>query len=210
MLRSGQLVGYQVPLSRRDPRSRGKWGAWRILDPGARFARYLKESEQHLEHIPLLSTAEEVLGVRPGTIRQLKKRGQLQGQATPNETLYTAQELRRFLLSRESRAEGQKLYSPTLGRWARALIAQDVSIQAEVLDKLLKEAVGLEEPLKSKYVVKMWEYFDAVNSLLRSAKLGEDVALAVSKTKPMQLDPRSYLPRAHVLSKYLDYNNLHP
>ncbi len=113
-------------------------------------------------------------------------------------------------MSRESRAEGQKLYSPTLGRWARALIAQDVSIQAEVLDKLLKEAVGLEEPLKSKYVVKMWEYFDAVNSLLRSAKLGEDVALAVSKTKPMQLDPRSYLPRAHVLSKYLDYNNLHP
>jgi hypothetical protein len=212
MLRSGRLVGYQVPASRRDPRSRGKWGAWRILDPGAKFARYLRESEQHLEHLPLLSGREvaEVLGVKPGTIRQSKKRGRLQGEVTPSGTLYTVQELRRFLLRRENKAGGQKLSSPILGRWAQALVAQDSSIQAQVLDELLKQAVGLAEPLKSRYLVEVWRHFDAVNSLLRSARLGEDLRLAVSKTKPMQLDPNTYLPRAHVLSKYLNYGDLHP
>jgi len=211
MLRSGRLVGYQVPLRRGDPKSKGKMGAWRILDPGAKFARHLEESKRHLEHIPLLNGREvaELLGLKSGTIRQLKKRGQLHGEATPSGTLYTVEELRRFLLRRESKTEGRKLYRPILGRWARGIIAEDVWAQAEVLDELLKQAVGLEEPLKSKYVVKIWEHFDAVNSLLRSARLGEDVALAVSKSRPMQLDPKPYLSRAHVLSKYFNYGDLH-
>jgi|HubBroStandDraft_6_1064221.scaffolds.fasta_scaffold03969_5 hypothetical protein len=178
MLRSGQLVGYQVTLRRQDPKSRGKMGAWRILDPGAKFARYLKESERHLEHVPLLSGREValVLGLKSGTIRQLKKRGRLQGEATTNGTLYTVDELRRLLLRRESKAEGRKVYSPTLGRWAQGLVAQDATVQAEVLDELLKQAIGAAEPLKSKYVVEIWGHFDAVDSMLRSAKLGEGMA----------------------------------
>jgi hypothetical protein len=212
MLRSGLLVGYQVPLRHRDPKSRGKFGAWRILNPGAKFARHLKESERHLEHVVLLNGREvaEVLGLKSGTIRQLKKRGQLRGQSTPNGTLYTVEELRRFLLRRESKAEGRKLYSPTLGRWAQALVSQDATVQAEVLDELLKQAVGLAEPLKSKYVVEVWQHFDGVNSLLRSARLGEDLALAINKAKPKQLDLQPLLPRTHVLSKYLNFGDLHP
>jgi hypothetical protein len=178
MLRTGQLVGYQVTLRRQDPKSRGKMGAWRILDPGAKFARYLKESERRLEHVPLLSGREvaEVLGLKSGTIRQLKKRGRLQGTAASNGTLYAVEELRRFLLRRESEAEDRKLYSPTLGRWAQGLVAQDATVQAEVLDELLKQAVGLGEPLKSRYLMRVWLHFDAVSNLLRSARLGEDVA----------------------------------
>lgn len=212
MLRDGRLVAYQVPPSRRDPKSRGKFGAWRILDPGAKFTRHLKDSERHLEHVPLLNGREaaEVLGVKPGTIRQLKKRGQLQGRATPDGTLYTVQELRRLLLRRESKAEGGKLYSPTLGRWAQALVSQDVSIQAEVLDELLKQAVGLTEPLKSQYLVELWQHFDAVNSLLRSAKLGEDIALAARKSAPMQFDLKPDLPRVPVLSKFFNYGDFRP
>jgi hypothetical protein len=211
-LRSGQLVGYQVPLRRRDPKTRGKMGAWRILDPGARFALYLKESERHLEHVPMLNGREvaEVLGVKSGTIRQLKKRGRLQGQATQTGTLYTVGELRRLLLRRESKAKGRKLYSPILGRWALALLSQDATIQAEVLDELLKQAVGLAEPLKSKYLVEVWQHFDAVNSLLRSARLGEDLTLAISKTMPRQLDPKPHLRRIPVLSKYFNYGDLRP
>ena len=189
-------------------------GAWRILDPGAKFARHLKESERHLEHVPLLNGREvaEVLGVKSGTIRQLKKRGRLQGRATPNGTLDTVQELRILLLRRESKAHAhrQKLYSPTLGLWAQGLVSQDATVQAEVLDELLKQAVGLTEPLKSKYVVEVWLHFDAVNSLLRSARLGEDLTLAISKTMPRQLDPKPHLRRIPVLSKYLSYGDLHP
>lgn len=212
MLRNGRLVAYQVPPSRREPKSRGKFGAWRILNPGAKFARHLKESERHLEHVPLLNGREvaEVLGVKSGTIRQLKKRGQLQGQATPNGTLYTVEELRRHLLRRESKAEGRKLYSPTLGRWAQALVSQDATVQAEVLDELLKQAVGLAEPLKSKYVVELWQHFDAVDSLLRSARLGEDLTLAISKTMPRQLERIPNLSRVPLLSKYFNDGNLHP
>jgi hypothetical protein len=212
MLRSGQLVGYQVPPSRRDPKSRGKFGAWRILDPGAKFARHLKESERHLEHVPLLTGREvaEVLEVKAGTIRQLKKRGRLQGHATSNGTLYTVEELRRHLLRRESKAEGRKLHSPTLGRWAQGLVSHDATVQAEVLDELLKQAVGLAEPLKSKYLVEVWQHFDAVNSLLRSARLGEDLTLAISKAMPMGLDPKSYLRQFPVLNRYLNYRDLRP
>jgi hypothetical protein len=211
MLRNGRLVGYQVPLSRRDPKSKGKFGAWRILDPGAKFARHLKESERHLEHVPLLSGREvaEVLGVKPGTIRQQKRRGRLQGSETPSGTLYTVEELRRLLLRRESKAKGPKLYSPILGRWAQGLVAQDATVQAEVLDELLKQAVGLAESVKSRYIVEVWRHFDAVNSLLRSVKLGEDVTLAISKTMPRQLNPKLNLPRVPVLSKYVNHGDLH-
>jgi hypothetical protein len=185
-------------------------GAWRILDPGAKFARYLKESERHLEHVPLLNGREAgvVLGIKSGAIRQLKKRGQLQGQTTPNGTLYTVEELRRFFLRRESKAGDRKLYSPALGRWAQALVCQDATVEAQVLDELLKQAVGLAEPLKSKYLVEVWQHFDAVNSLLRSAKQGEDISLAARKSKaPPQFDLK--LPRV-LLRTFLNYGGPPP
>lgn len=211
LLRSGRLVGYQVPLSYRDPESRGKMGAWRILNPGAKFARYLEKSKRHVEHIPLLSSREmaEVLGVKQATVRQLRKRGRLHGTATTDGTLYTVQELRKFLLRRESKAEQRKLFSPLLGRWAQGLVAEDTSLQAQALDELLKQAVSLEEPQKSRYVVEVWQHFEAVNSLLQSARLGEDISSAVKKTFPVQLVLESDLPRVPVLSKFFDHSDLH-
>ena len=211
MLRSGRLAGYQVSLSYRDAKRTGKMGAWRILDPGAKFALHLKEFERHLEHVPLLNGREaaEVLGVKPGTIRQLKKRGQLQGTATSNGTLYTVEELRRILLRRESKSESGRLYSPILGRWAKGLVAGDACVQAQALNELLEQSIGLAQPLKSKYLVQVWQHFDAVNSLLRSAELGEDVGLAVNKTAPIQFDRKLDLRHFGVLGKYLDYGDLH-
>jgi len=212
MIRQGRLVGYQVPLSYQDAKRRGKMGSWRILDPGVKFARYIEESKRNLEHVPLLSGREaaEVLGVQSGSVRQLKKRGRLQGQRTPNGTLFSVQELRRFLLRRENKAEGRKHYSPILGRWAQGLVARDTSVQAEVLDELLTQAVGLADPQKSRYVVEVWRHFDAINSLLRSAALWEDIAQAVNKTMSTELDAKPHLPEISVLSKYLNDGNLHP
>jgi len=194
MLRNGQLVGYQVPTSHADFRRRGKMGAWRILDPGAKFARYLEESKQRVEHVPLLSGREAaaVLGVKPGTIRQLKKRHRLQGTASTQGTLYSVQELRRLLWKRDCKARknGRALCSPTLITWARGIVAKDAGIQAEALDELLRQAVFLSEPAKSHYVVKIWEHFDAVNYLLRSATLGEDPDFAATKAKSSSIVPR--------------------
>jgi len=171
MLRSGRLVGYKVP----DSPSRGKMGAWRILNPGHKFARYIEESKRHLEHVPLLSGGEtaEILGVKPGTVRQMKKRRQLQGKADGNKTLYSVQQIRRLLWERERRAgrQGRRSYSPILVTWARGLVTQDTPVQAQALDELLRQAVGVPEPAKSCYVVGLWRHFDAVNSLLLSARL---------------------------------------
>jgi hypothetical protein len=77
LLKRGSLVGIWLPKH-----GRSRWGEWRILDPGEQFSRYLQESRRHVEHVPLLSSRElpEVLGVKPGTIRQMKKHGQIRGQ----------------------------------------------------------------------------------------------------------------------------------
>jgi hypothetical protein len=174
MLNRGILVGYQVPRSRGDNRAKSKMGAWRILNPGEKFVRYLHESNRRLEHVPLFSGTEvaEILGVKPGTIRQLKRRGLLKGEASDGRTLYSVRELRRFLRRRELKSQkaGRRLYSPILIHWARGLVQNDSSVQARALNDLLNEAVPLPGSIKSHYVVKLWEHFDAVNALLQAVK----------------------------------------
>ena len=66
----------------------------------------------------------------------------------------------------------------------------DESVDVQVLDTLLREAVSLSEPLKSHYVVEVWNHFDAVNSLLQSAKLGEDFVYAAKKARSSNPVPK--------------------
>lgn len=173
MLRHGLLVGYQVPGSQ----SRRKKGAWRILNPGAKFARYLEESKRRCEHVPLLSGREvaEILGVRPSAIRQLKKRHRIEGKLVGRTTVYSVEAVRHLLKQRERKiASDRKLYSPTLATWARGLVSQDSSLQAQALDEMFRQLVRVPEPAKSRYILELWQLFDAVNSLLRSASLKRD------------------------------------
>ncbi len=183
MLRHRQLVGYRLPRS-----GRNSWGEWRILDPSAAFARYVSESRRHIEHVPLLSTQEtaELLSVSPAAIRQLKRRGCLHGTKVGTATLYSAAEIRRFLLRREKRSRQGKrrVYSPILATWARGLAQRDENVGVQVLDSLLHQAIAIPEPAKSRYVTEIWEHFDAINSLVRSARTGEDIGSAVKKAKP--------------------------
>jgi hypothetical protein len=194
MVRRGQLVGYRLPRS-----GRNKGGQWRILDPGAKFARYVEESRRHLEHIPLLSSREvaELLGVSTAAVRQLKRRRQLRGSRVGVATLYTAAEVRRFLFKRErgSRQGNRRMYSPILADWARRLARGDEPVDVQVLDSLLREAVPIPEPEKSQYIVEVWEHFDAINSLLRSARAGEDIRSAVKKARPKNPVPKPQIAR---------------
>jgi hypothetical protein len=172
LIRRGQLVGFRLPK-----RGRNKFGAWRILYPGPRFARYLEECKRHVEHVPLLSGREvaEILNVTPAAVRQLKKRRRLQGTRVGMATLYTAAEIRKFLFTRESRSRrgGTGMYSPILAAWARGLAEQDEAAGVHTLDSLLREAITIPEPAKSRYIVEVWDHFDAINSLIRAAKTGE-------------------------------------
>jgi len=183
MLRHRQLVGYRLPRC-----GRNKWGEWRILEPSAAFARYVSESRRHIEHVPLLSTAEvaEMLAVTPGAVRQLKRRRRLQGTKVGMTTFYTVAEIRGFLFRRERRRRQgrRRVYSPILATWARGLAEQDKGVGVQVLDSLLRQSVAISEPEKSQYVVEVWEHFDAINSLLRSAKAGEEFGSAVKKARP--------------------------
>jgi hypothetical protein len=201
LIRRGQLVGYRLPRS-----GRNQWGQWRILDPGAKFARYVDEVNRHVEHVPLLSGREvaEVLGVTPNAVRQLKRRRRLRGTKVGMNTLYTAGEVRRFLFKREriSRQGARKVYSPILATWARGLVKQDEQVGVQVLDSLLRAAVPIPEPARSQYIVEVWDHFDAINSLLRSARTGEDIASAVKKAQPKDLVPK---PEINTLADAIEF-----
>jgi hypothetical protein len=157
----------------------------------------LEECKRHVEHVPLLTGREaaELLAVTPAAIRQLKRRRRLRGTKVGPVTLFTAAEIRRFLFQREkaSRQGSRKMYSPILATWLRRLVAQDELIDVQVLDGLLHEAVGIREPGKSQYIVEIWGHFDAINELLRSARLGEDIAHAVKKARSPDWIPARHL-----------------
>jgi hypothetical protein len=168
------LVGYRVPVRRRDRKRFGPYGDWRILDPGAKFALYLEQRKRHIEHIPLASGREvaEIVGLTPAAIRQLKKRGRIHGKQVGNKTFYTAAEVRRFLYVRQkpSVADGRKLYSPILAHWLRELLNQDDRISGDILDRLLRQVVGTPQPLKSRFITEIWSHFDSINDLLRQVR----------------------------------------
>jgi hypothetical protein len=180
LLKRGLLVGIRLPR-----RGRSRWGEWRILDPSEQFARYIQESKRHVEHVPLLSSRElaEVLGVTPGAIRQLKKRGQIHGKKLGNAAMYSAAEVRRFVFSKKrgSQRNGRQMYSPILANWLRGVLEEDEHIEAQVLTELLERVVPIPAPDKSGYITELWHHFDAINDLLQSAKRGEGFFSAVKK-----------------------------
>ena len=186
MLKQGVLVGYKVPAWRKHRGRLVPWGKWRILDPGHKFAKYLDESRRHIQHVPLLSNREvaEIVGLTPSAIRQLKKRKGLSGITVNHQTLYTAGEIRRFLLRREKR--GRESYSPILVRWLQGLAAQDEHVTVRVFDEMLSQVVAIPEPEKSIYLTQLWWHFDMINDLLRSATLGENAASAIKGAQSRQ------------------------
>ncbi len=203
MIRRGQLFGYRLPR-----RGRNKWGEWRILDPSTKFARYVEESRRHIEHVPLLSTCEvaELLAVTPSAVRQLKRRRRLRGTKVGMTTLYTVAEIRGFLFRRERRTRRGKrtMYSPILVAWARRLAQQDENVGVQVLDSLLRQSVAIPEP--AKYIVEVWAHFDAINSLLRSARLGEDLAHCVKKAGTAHSVPEPRLTELSAVANFLKTN----
>lgn len=164
LLRDGQLVGYQ--LARRG-RGRGKW---RILDPGEKFSRYLHESQFHVEHIPLASNEEvaEILGVKSSTVRQWKKRGKIRGQNMGNRTVYSAIEIRRMLFWRSLHSRGE--YSPILVEWLRGIVERNLWSGGDILDSLLRQALPVPEPQKTRCIVELWDLFDRINRILKYAR----------------------------------------
>jgi hypothetical protein len=204
MLKSGVLVGYRVPRWRKHRDRLLPRGKWRILDPGHKFAQYLEESHRHIEHVPLLSGREvaEVVGVTPAAIRQLKKRKQLCGTTVNHQMLYTAGEIRRFLLRREG--HGRQSYSPILVRWLRGLVARDEHVTVQVLDEMLSQVAAIPEPEKSRYLIELWWHFDMANDLLRSARQGEKADFAIEGARSRQ---RLYSPEVLKASSLTDPAN---
>jgi excisionase family DNA binding protein len=164
-----------------------KTGALRILYPGRHIARFVQESKRHVEHVPLLSGREvaEALSIKPATVRQLKKRGHLRGSKVGNTILFTAAEIRRFLFKRErANRSGRKRYSPILAQWLGRIVDGDVAVDVHVLDTLLRLAVLIPEPMKSRYTTQLWDHFDAINELIQSARAGKDIPARFPSSMP--------------------------
>ena len=172
MLREGILVGYWVPKLGENGTCRK--GAWRILDPGIKFTRYLEDSRRHIEHVPLLSGREvaQVLQVTSSAIRQLRRRKRIEGQKVRKTVLYTAAEIRKVLFERERRSGRRKRtsYSPVLVRWLEQILGANQWAEAEALNQLLWQTVTLPEPERCHYVVLLWEQFERLNEMIREIK----------------------------------------
>lgn len=174
LIGSGLLAAIRLPK-----RGRIRNGALRIRFPGPKLLQSIIQADRRLELVPLLSGREvaEVLGVTPGSIRQLKRRGHLQGSRVGNLTLYSGAEVRQFLFRRErTKREGKRLYSPIIAGWLRRIIDQDEEVDVQVLDTLLRESVTLKEPIKSAFITEIWNCFDWINDLLWWARAGGDIA----------------------------------
>ena len=85
-----------------------------------------------------------------------------------NQTVYTPTEVRRILFWRN--LDSRRGYSPILVRWLTGIIERDQRIGGDILDNLLRQALPVPEPLRSRYITELWNLFDRVNEILKYAQ----------------------------------------
>lgn len=100
LLNTKFLAGMKVPGAG------GKHGQWRIVDPGPKFERWLREEEEHRFHVPLLSLREvaDITGLTYNAIRCLVARGKIKSafrEGKRREHRFTVAEVRRLIRERE-------------------------------------------------------------------------------------------------------------
>ncbi|GAC1680205.1 MAG: hypothetical protein NVS9B5_12550 [Terriglobales bacterium] len=95
--------------------------------------------------------------------------------------LYTAAEIRRLLFERDrsSRDGKRNSYSRILVKWLENIVSNNEWVGAEALNQLLRQAIALPEPQKSRFVVRLWDQFDRLNEMLREIKREADLSAAI-------------------------------
>jgi|SRR5882762_3348356 len=179
LIKIGKL---QAIRTGRSASRRGIRAAWRIVDPGDKFIEYLEQLDHHLEHVPLLSTAEAavVIGTSKGCVQGLvntkrlipARRGSkaVKGSTERSATkLFTIDEIRRFLLKQQKRKyHTHRVEIQRLIEFAKITIneslhgdAQKVQARDE-LNREIDQMLKLPEPHRRLSLVDLWEKLDKV------------------------------------------------
>jgi len=181
MMESGVLQGFKVG------RNAGK-GEWRIVDIGQRFEEYLESLENHLAHVPLLSTAEvaEVTGYSILYIQQLVKlkkikptRGFIKWHTGGSQQkMFTVAEVRKYLWAREKRQrQGRRIVKiERIVRWASTLMDEErknTIAGTQVIDEIgeeLEAILSLPNPERTHSLQELWWKLDGVSLMIQAAR----------------------------------------
>lgn len=163
-------------------------GQYRILDVTPEFAQRQAEAEEHIVHVPLLSTAEvaEVTGHTVLYIQQLVKQrrlkpinpGKFSSFATGTK-LFTVAEVRRFLFKKEKRKrKGRRVVKiDRVVVWAKTLIDEERRKSVEglvVKDELLQLIESIMELPAAERMTSLrmlWHQLDLVNVMQIAASI---------------------------------------
>lgn len=155
-------------------------GEWRIVDPGQRFERYIQEMDEHLVHVPLLSSQEvaTILGKHPVYVRALVKQKKLipatqEGKRRLNR--FTVAEVRRFLISRQKikHHQGCCVKIELLIQWAKQFLeqpnAESVPATVDEIDQMVTQILKLREPDRSRSLQALFLKLDKTDQIVRSS-----------------------------------------
>lgn len=182
MIHQHKLVGL-VAGTRKSRRS------WRILDPSEEYKKALLAQEDILRHrypidilaFPIISSAElgRMAGLSSSTIRNFVKDGSLKPWKMGRFSVYTAEQVREFLLRRERKEpRDRRARCETLLRWCLAqLEANPVATltQKEVqrddkLEGALRKIMRQKEPARSRNLAEFWRRWDLGSSAAKLIK----------------------------------------
>ena len=168
LLKEGKLLGMKV--------GRGR-GRWRIADPGPKFAQMLKEREEHIVHVPLLTTAEaaEIIGITVGSLQMAVKERRLAPAESVNgkPKMFTVAEVRRYLWKKEkrNRARRKTIRIERVIQWAKILLdeqrkgSSEELVVRDELNTLIQDILQLQEPQRTSSLVDLWNKFETVGYL---------------------------------------------
>jgi len=171
MLREKTLLGVRVSTG--NPKTTAQW---RIFPPSEKMRRLILEREEHLLHVPLLSSHEvaAVLKVKPCTVRFYVKTGHLKPAVSrPGQlSLFTAAEVRRFLWYRERyHRKGRKVYSAWLRDFLTAVLEKESAPSVQQLESLVAQVMSyLPREEREPLLPVFWKALEQINEVLRRVR----------------------------------------
>lgn len=164
---------------------------WRFLDPSPEYkkALYTQETILSFSHsidlmrFPVIATAElaEIAGIKPSTLRNFIQDGTLKPSRVGRYAVFTIEQVREFLLSRERREpRDRRVRSEMLIRWALKQLAgnrEPTMSEEEVqrddeLEGALRRIMRQREPARSLHLKEFWRRFELVQAAVRVTREG--------------------------------------
>lgn len=162
---------------------------WRILDPSPEYKRALTALESVLKEksvidlmqFPIVGPAEfaEIAGITQSGLRNHVRSGKLRPHKMGRYSVYTAQQVRDFLLARErSEPTGRRVRSSAILQWCMqklqanpvATLSREEVEKDDALEGTLRRIMRQTEPDRSIHLAEFWRRFELIQSAAQLIK----------------------------------------